>query len=91
MARVVVLVPLADVGLCILLGFIMTSTLAAYAVGASSVLSAVLTLPAQTEVLLGPVWVWLFLNEVPSQPTLIGGAIPMAAIAGQALVGMLRR
>lgn len=85
------LVPVTDFGLCVLLGFIMTSTLAAYAIGARSVPSAILTLLAQTEVLLGPVWVWLFLGEVPSSPTLIGGAVLMAAIGGQAVAGMLRR
>lgn len=84
-------VPVVDVGLCVLLGFIMTSTLAAYAVGARSVPSAVLTLLALTEVLLGPVWVWIFLDEVPERETLIGGGVLMTAIAGQALVGLIRR
>ena len=36
------------------------------------------------EVVLGPLWVWLALDERPSTLTLVGGAIVIVAIAIQA-------
>jgi drug/metabolite transporter (DMT)-like permease len=50
-----------------------------------------LALLSMTEVLLGPVWVWVFIGEIASIWTFIGGAILMAAIAGNALSGIRRR
>ena len=50
--------------------------------------------PAQTtllslgESLLAPLWVWLFVAEVPSLPTLAGGAMILIAVAGQAAIGL---
>lgn len=40
-----------------------------------------------TEVPLGPLWVWLAFREVPPVLTLIGGAIIMAAVAGNVYAG----
>ncbi|MDX1425147.1 MAG: EamA/RhaT family transporter, partial [Kiloniellales bacterium] len=37
------------------------------------------------ETVLGPLWVWLALGEVPSQRTFLGGAIVVAALAAHAL------
>ena len=50
-----------------------------------------LTLLSLTEVVLGPVWVWLGVGEVPSLYTVIGGLIVLAAITAQALSGVRRR
>jgi drug/metabolite transporter, DME family len=36
------------------------------------------------EVVLGPLWVWLFASETPARSTLIGGAIVVAAVVYQA-------
>jgi drug/metabolite transporter (DMT)-like permease len=33
-----------------------------------------------TETLFAPVWVWLFLNEIPPVSVLIGGAVIISAI-----------
>ena len=50
--------------------------------------------PAQTallalsEAVLAPLWVWLFVDEIPAAMTLIGGAMILVAVAGQALAGM---
>jgi drug/metabolite transporter (DMT)-like permease len=33
------------------------------------------------EVVLGPLWVWLFAGEQPANPTLVGGAVVLAALA----------
>ena len=83
-------VPLGDVALCLLFSVIVTSTLVMFTIGARGVPPAVLTLLSMTEILLGPVWVWLFLAEVPDTATLIGGAVLLAAIAGQAVSSLTR-
>ena len=44
-----------------------------------------------SEVLLGPLWVWIFIGETASFYTLLGGAILMLAIAGNALTGLRRK
>ena len=62
-----------------------------YTLGSRSLPAAELALLALAEVLLGPVWVWLFLGETASANTLIGGAILLAAIAGNALSGKRRK
>lgn len=58
-----------------------------YTLGSRSLPAAELTLLSMTEVLLGPVWVWLFLGETAGIYTLIGGFVLLAAIAGNALSG----
>jgi drug/metabolite transporter (DMT)-like permease len=46
---------------------------------------AVITL---LEVVLGPLWVWIFLAEQPGAATLAGGAIVLGAVAIQARAGV---
>ena len=53
--------------------------------------AAELALLSLAEVVLGPVWVWLFLGETVGLNTLIGGGILLAAIAGNALSGIRRK
>ena len=62
-----------------------------YTLGSRSLPAAELTLLSLAEVLLGPLWVWLFLGETASINTLIGGAVLLAAIAGNALSGKRRK
>ncbi|MEE9250481.1 MAG: EamA/RhaT family transporter, partial [Alphaproteobacteria bacterium] len=50
--------------------------------------AAELTLPALTEVVLAPVWVWLGVGGRASAMTLIGGSIIIAAISALSVVGM---
>ena len=65
--------------------------LSIYTFGSKAVPAAELALMSMTEVLLAPVWVWLFMRESASLWTFIGGAVLMAAIAGNALSGIRRR
>jgi drug/metabolite transporter (DMT)-like permease len=58
-----------------------------YTLGSRSLPAAELALLSLAEVLLGPLWVWLFLGETASRNTLIGGAVLFAAIAGNAVSG----
>jgi drug/metabolite transporter (DMT)-like permease len=63
----------------IALGFVL------FAVGARLIPAAQVGLITLLEVVLGPVWVWLALDERPSALTLVGGAIVIAAIVIQTL------
>ena len=62
-----------------------------YTLGSRSLPAAELTLLSLAEVLLGPLWVWLFLNETASLNTLVGGAVLLIAIAGNAVSGKRRK
>ncbi|MEM6590131.1 MAG: DMT family transporter [Pseudomonadota bacterium] len=62
-----------------------------YTLGSRSLPAAELTLLSLAEVVLGPIWVWIFLGEVAGANTLLGGAILLAAIVGNAVSGMRRR
>jgi drug/metabolite transporter (DMT)-like permease len=55
-----------------------------YTLGSRSLPAAELALLSLAEVLLGPIWVWLFLGETASLSTLIGGMILLVAIVGNA-------
>jgi drug/metabolite transporter (DMT)-like permease len=83
-------IPLAEIGLCALYGGLIAIGLTIFTVGGRAVAAAVLALLSLTEVLLGPVWVWLFLGEVPHVTTLIGGCVLLAAIVGQAAASLRR-
>ncbi len=61
-----------------------------YTAGSRHLPAAELALLALTEVVLGPVWVWLGIGETPSLATLLGGAIVLGAIVGNALSGLRR-
>jgi drug/metabolite transporter (DMT)-like permease len=62
-----------------------------YTLGSRSLPAAELALLSLAEVLLGPLWVWLFLGETASVNTLIGGVVLLAAIAGNAVSGKRRK
>jgi len=61
-----------------------------YTLGSKALPAAELALLAMTEVVLGPIWVWLFLGETAGPYTLAGGAILMAAIVGNAVTRLRR-
>jgi len=61
-----------------------------YTIGSKALPAAELTLLAMSEVVLGPIWVWLFLGETAGPYTLIGGAVLLAAIAGNAVTRLRR-
>lgn len=83
---------LHDVALCVAMGVVQLAVgLTLFVAGSRHVPAVELALLAMTEVILGPILVWLGVGEVPSVLTLVGGAIVLAAIAGQALSGMRRK
>jgi len=81
-----------DLVICLVYGALAIGvSLIVFTMGSQTVPAAELALLSLTEVVLGPVWVWLVFAEVPGYATLAGGAILLLAIAGQALSGMRRR
>jgi drug/metabolite transporter (DMT)-like permease len=58
-----------------------------YTIGSKTLSAADLTLLSLAEVVLGPVWVWVFIGEIASKNTLIGGSILLLAITANAISG----
>ena len=58
-----------------------------YTLGSRTLKAAELALLSLAEVLLGPFWVWIFLDETITANTFIGGTILLAAITGNAISG----
>jgi drug/metabolite transporter (DMT)-like permease len=84
--------PLRAVGIAMFMGAALLGLgLAIYTVGSRVVAAAELGLLSMVEVMLAPIWVWLFLDEGASTATLIGGAILLVAIAFNAATGMRHR
>jgi drug/metabolite transporter (DMT)-like permease len=81
-----------DLALCFAMGALALGLgLTCFTAGARHVPAAEMTLVSLTELVLGPLWVWLGVGEVPSGYTLVGGATVLVAIAYQALSGARRR
>jgi drug/metabolite transporter, DME family len=85
-------VPRMDIGIALAMGVFQVGLgLTIFTIGSKVVPAAELALLSMTEVLLGPIWVWLFIGETASFYTLVGGAVLMIAIAGNALSGLRRK
>lgn len=83
------IIPGRDISIAMLMGvFQVGAGLAVYTIGSKVIPAAELTLLSMTEVLLGPIWVWLFMGETVSTNILIGGFILMLAITGNAAAGI---
>lgn len=79
--------PATDVGLALVHGavFIVGGTLV-YNLASRSVPAAAMTVFAQTEMMLVPVWAFLLLAERPTASTVIGGTVIMVAVVGKAVL-----
>lgn len=80
-----------DLALCFYMGaFQVSASLVLYAAGAKYVPAAELMVLALIEVILGPLWVWLILDEAPTLLGLIGGVVVVGAVFYNALAGLRR-
>jgi drug/metabolite transporter (DMT)-like permease len=80
-----------DFVLCLVWGAVLSCAAHFLIVTTSRALpGAELTLLLLIEFILGPAWVWLFIDEQPSVTTLAGGAIVLTAVAGYAAASMRR-
>jgi len=81
-----------DLSLCATLGIGQIGCgLILFTIGSRYVPAAELALLSLTEVVLGPLWVWIGVGEVPSLWTFLGGVIVLAAVTGRALLEVRRR
>lgn len=81
----VVLASLHDIVLCFVLGCVITGFGHLMFMKAAQILPAgEVTFLMLIEFVLAPLWVWLFVAEVPRATTLIGGGIVLATVAGWA-------
>lgn len=81
-----------DLALCATMGVVQLAFgLTLFTIGSRSIPAAELMLLGMIEIVLGPIWVWLAVNEVPETLTLVGGAIMLIGIAYQALTGARRK
>lgn len=81
-------VPLPDAAIAIGMGAVQLAVgMALYTLGSRVIPAAELTILALIEVLLAPIWVWLFLGETASVATFVGGAVLLAAVVFNALAG----
>lgn len=76
-----------DLFLCVLMGTAQQGVgFVLWTIGTRHVRAAELSLLGSAEIVLGPVWVWLVVSEVPGAAVLAGGAIILLAVVGQSLV-----
>lgn len=80
-----------DIMLIVLFGIVQNAIgLILYTFGAKYIPAADASLIIALEVPLTPLWVWIFMAEVPSPATLIGGPIVLAALFGHIFVEFRR-
>jgi drug/metabolite transporter (DMT)-like permease len=79
-------IPVHDVMLCFLLGGVLSGIGNVLFIAASRYLAAAeLTLFMLLEFALGPIWVWVFINETPTGLTVAGGTVVILAVTARAL------
>jgi len=79
-------VPLGDVLLCFLWGAVLSGFANwMFIIASRYLIAAEATLFMLLEFTFGPLWVWLFVAEVPSSATLAGGTLVISAVAVRAL------
>ncbi len=64
--------------------------LAIFSVGAARAPATDVALLSMLEPVMGPIWVWLFMNEYPGVPALIGGATVFVALVAHTLYASSR-
>lgn len=80
-----------DFAMCAMMGMgAMSIGFICFTMGSRHVPAAQVALLSLSEVVLGPIWVALMVDELPSVLTLIGGTLVLSAIVGQAVIGMRR-
>lgn len=82
-------VPSGDLGVLMVMGLIVVPlSMVLFLGGARHAPAAEIALLSLIETVLGPFWAWLGVGEPVATVTLVGGAIVILAIAGNALLGL---
>ena len=61
-----------------------------FIIASRHLIAAEVTLVMQLEFVFGPIWVWLFVSEVPTQLTILGGSLVLGAVLVRAIVELRR-
>ena len=84
--------PMNDILLCLFWGGCLSGFVNwTFIIASRHLATAELTLLMLIEFALGPVWVWLFVGEVPHRWTLIGGSIIIASVAVRAILELMNK
>ncbi len=82
-------VPIGDIVKCLLWGGVLSGFANwMFIVAARRLAAAEVTLVMLLEFVFGPIWVWLFVDEVPTALTMIGGTLVIGAVVMRALSEM---
>ncbi len=85
-------VPLHDYVILGALGFvILPLALTLFLAGARYAPAAEVALLSLVETVAGPLWAWIVLSQAPDARAAVGGTLVVAAVAGNALAGLMRR
>lgn len=85
-------VPLNDILLCLFWGGCLSGLVNwTFIIASRHLATAELTLLMLIEFALGPLWVWLFVGEVPHRWTLIGGSVIIVSVAVRAILELLTK
>jgi drug/metabolite transporter (DMT)-like permease len=80
-----------DLLLLLAFGFLQLGVgLAIFSVGAARAPATDVALISMLEPIMGPIWVWIFMNEYPGIPALIGGTIVFVALVTHTLYAAAR-
>ncbi len=84
-------VPARDIGIAMMMGAGLLATgMLLYTLGSRVISATEMTLLSMVEVLLAPIWVWVFLGETNTPATFIGGAVLMVAVVMNGMAGARR-
>jgi drug/metabolite transporter (DMT)-like permease len=85
-------IPMNDILLCLFWGGCLSGFVNwTFIIASRHLATAEVTLLMLIEFALGPVWVWLFVDEVPHRWTLIGGSIIIASVAVRAILELMNK
>jgi drug/metabolite transporter (DMT)-like permease len=75
-------ISLKDIALCFIWGAVLSGVANwLFIIASRYLIAAEVTLFMLLEFSLGPIWVWLFVDEIPTHMTIIGGAMVIGAVA----------
>lgn len=84
--------PLNDILLCLFWGACLSGFVNwTFIIASRHLAAAEVTLLMLIEFALGPIWVWLFIDEVPTRWTLIGGSVIITSVAARAIIELINQ
>jgi drug/metabolite transporter (DMT)-like permease len=84
--------PMNDILLCLFWGGCLSGFVNwTFIIASRHLATAEVTLLMLIEFALGPLWVWLFVNEVPSGWTLVGGSVIITSVAVRAILELMNK